>query len=204
MQDNIVVLSFAQESLAYQALAELKTLAQQHLSLRHAAVMQRDRDGQVLVKQESMAGAVHSGPLAGTLVGSLVGVLAGPIGVLLGTASGALIGSAVTLDKAEQRLGLLEQAMQAMPAGTTSLIASVSEPANDGAIDALAKGLGAHVFRRPLAEVQAEVDAQHQADAAAARQARRDSLGHWREEVGEGVERLKSRIETVLHADKKP
>ena len=142
MDQNVVILSFAEESKTYQALSELKALAaEQRVQLVNAAVVQRDGSGQLRIKDGASDGATATGPVTGTLVGALVGLLAGPLGVLLGSASGALIGSAVSIDKAQDRLSVLDQMMQAMPGGSTSLIATVGEYANE-VVNGLAERLG--------------------------------------------------------------
>ena len=214
MDQNVVILSFAEESKTYQALSELKALAaEQRVQLVNAAVVQRDGSGQLRIKDGASDGATATGPVTGTLVGALVGLLAGPLGVLLGSASGALIGSAVSIDKAQDRLSVLDQMMQAMPGGSTSLIATVGEYANE-VVNGLAERLGGTVLRRPLSAVQAEVDAQSEAHAAAAKEARRvlrekqsdewrDKFDDWKEEIGEGVEKLKAKISQAFGSDRK-
>lgn len=214
MDQNVVVLSFAEESKAYQALSELKALAlQQKVQLINAAVVSRDRNGTVSVKDGASDGAASTGPLTGTLIGALVGLLAGPLGVLLGSASGALIGSTIAIDKAKDRLSVLEQMMDAMPNGSTMLIATVGEYAQE-VINGMVQQLDGSVMRRPLAVVQAEVDAQNEAQAAAAKEARRvlrgkqteewrEKLDDWKDDLGEGMEKLKSRIENAFSSDKK-
>ncbi len=214
MDQNVVILSFAEESKTYQALSELKALAaEQRVQLVNAAVVQRDGAGQLRIKDGASDGATTTGPVTGTLVGALVGLLAGPLGVLLGSASGALIGSAVSIDKAQDRLSVLDQMMQAMPGGSTSLIATVGEYANE-VVNGLAERLGGTVLRRPLSAVQAEVDAQSEAHAAAAKEARRvlrekqsdewrDKFDDWKDEIGEGVEKLKARISQAFGSDRK-
>ena len=214
MDQNVVVLSFAEESKAYQALSELKALAlQQKVQLVNAAVVSRDRNGTVSVKDGASDGAAATGPLTGTLIGALVGLLAGPLGVLLGSASGALIGSTIAIDKTKDRLSVLEQMMDAMPNGSTMLIATVGEYAQE-VINGMVKKLDGSVMRRPLAVVQAEVDAQNEAQAAAAKEARRvlrgkqteewrEKLDDWKDDLGEGIEKLKARIENAFGSDKK-
>ena len=74
--------------------------------------------------------------------------------------------------------------------------------------------LDGSVMRRPLAVVQAEVDAQNEAQAAAAKEARRvlrgkqteewrEKLDDWKDDLGEGIEKLKARIEHAFSSDKK-
>lgn len=213
MDKNVVVLSFAEASKAYQALSELKAAAlQERLQVETAAVVSREADGRVVVKDAASDGEVTSGPLTGTLLGALIGLLAGPLGVLLGGMSGAVIGSSVSLDKMQDRLSVVDQMMQAMPVGSTSLIALVQEPAVE-VVDQLAAGLQGTVLRRPLEAVQAEVDAQVEAHEAASREARRvlrekqkdewqGKFDNWKEELGDGIDRLQARISDLFGGKK--
>lgn len=214
MDQNVLVLSFAEESKAYQALSELKAAAvQQRVRLQSAAVVHRDAQGVLSVKDGASDGRIAGTPLTGGLIGALVGLFMGPLGMLLGTASGALIGGAVAMDKAQDRLSVLDQLMQAIPAGSTALIATVEEVAVE-VVNGLATNLGGSVLRRPLAAVQAEVEAHTEAQQAAAKEARRvlrekqgdewsDKFDNWKEELGEGFDKLKAKLEQTFGSDKK-
>lgn len=68
--------------------------------------------------------------------------------MLLGSASGALIGSTIAIDKAKDRLSVLEQMMDAMPNGSTMLIATVGEYAQE-VINGMVQKLDGSVMRRP-------------------------------------------------------
>lgn len=213
MDQNVIVVSFPDDAKAYQALSEIKALAvKDKLQLVNAAVVHRDHEGLVHLKDGATDGQVASGPLTGTLVGALVGMLAGPLGVLLGSVSGALIGSAVAVDDASDRASVLDQMMQSIPNGATSLIATVGEYAPE-VINGLITNLGGSVLRRPLAVVKAEVDAHSEAQAAAAKEARRvlrtkqgdewhDKFDNWKEELGESFDKLKNKLEQAFSSKK--
>ena len=213
MDKNVVVLSFAEASKAYQALSELKAAATAgRVDLETAAVVGRGADGKVEVKDGASDGTATTGSLTGTLVGSLIGILGGPLGVLLGGMSGALIGSAVSLDKVTGRLSVLEQMMRAMPPGSTTLIATLGEDTPE-ALDMLAANLGGTVLRRPLGAVVAEIEAESEAQEAAADQARkvlrdkqkdewRDKFDNWKDEVGEGIDKLQAKIAEAFSSKK--
>ena len=214
MEQNVVVLSFAEESKAYQALSELKgAAAQQRVQVQSAAVVQRDAQGVLKIKDGASDDSLAATPLTGSLIGALVGLFMGPLGMLLGTASGALIGGAVAADKVHDRLSVLDQLMQAIPAGSTALIATVDEVAVE-VVNGLAATLGGSVLRRPLVAVQAEVEAQTEAQLAAAKEARRvlrekqgdewrDKFDNWKEELGDSFDKLKSKLGQTFSSDKK-
>ncbi|HMO48387.1 MAG TPA: DUF1269 domain-containing protein [Rubrivivax sp.] len=205
MQENVVVISFAEDSKAYQALSELKQAALQgRVQVRNAAVIARDAGGAFSVRDAATDGSAGTAPWVGTLVGSVVGILAGPLGVLLGAASGALIGSAVSADKIDARASLIDQMLNAVPPGATAVVATLGEYA-DEVVDKLAAGLDGWVLRRPAAAVLAEVEAVRDAQNAAAKEARRvlrdqqkdewkDKFDNWSDELGDKWHAFKARL----------
>lgn len=205
MQENVLVLTFAEESKAYQALSELKQAAvQERLQLRNAAVITRDAEGTFSVRDAASDGSAGTGPWVGTLLGSVIGMLAGPLGVLLGAASGALIGTAVSADTLDTRASLIDQMLNAVPPGATAVVATVGEFATE-VVDQLAAGLGGWVLRRPAAAVLAEVESLRDAQQAAAKEARRvlraqqkdewrDKFDNWTDELGDKWDAFRKKI----------
>ena len=204
MDQNVVVLSFAEESRAFEALSLLKNAVGPQLKLHNAVVVQRDAQGMLNIRDQASDGAVARVALNGTLIGALVGMLAGPLGILLGGVYGAVCGDAVALDRAEDRASVVDQIGTVIPQGSTALIAQVDE-ADVAAVDAIAKQLEATLLRRPLEAVQAEVRAQKEAHDVAAQAAVRalrlqhlDKWEHkvedWKNEVKASAARLKARI----------
>ena len=207
MQENIIVLSFAEESKAYQALSELKAAAAQtRLQLVNAVVIDRDAAGGFRARDGSSDRAPASGPQVGTLLGSLIGIFGGPLGVLLGGASGALLGTAVSTGNLEDRATLVDQMLHAVPPGATAVVATVGEYAEE-VVDGLAAGLGGVVLRRPAAAVLAEVEALRDAEDAAAKAARRvlreqrkgewsAKYESWKDEVQDKWDALKQKVKS--------
>lgn len=204
MDQNVVVLSFTEESRAFEALSLLKNAVGPQLKLHNAVVVQRDAQGMLNIRDQASDGAVARVALNGTLIGALVGMLAGPLGILLGGVYGAVFGDAVALDRAEDRASVVDQIGTVIPQGSTALIAQVDE-ADVAAVDAIAKQLEATLLRRPLEAVQAEVRAQKEAHDVAAQAAVRalrlqhlDKWEHkvedWKNEVKASVAHLKARI----------
>lgn len=204
MDQNVVVLSFAEESRAFEALSLLKNAVGPQLKLHNAVVVQRDAQGMLNIRDQASDGAVARVALNGTLIGALVGMLAGPLGILLGGVYGAVFGDAVALDRAEDRASVVDQIGTVIPQGSTALIAQVDE-ADVAAVDAIAKQLEATLLRRPLEAVQAEVRAQKEAHDIAAQAAVRalrlqhlDKWEHkvedWKNEVKASAAHLKARI----------
>ena len=204
MDQNVVVLSFAEESRAFQALSLLKNAVGPQLKLHNAVVVQRDAQGMLSIQDQASDGAVARVALNGTLIGALVGMLAGPLGILLGGVYGAVFGQCVALDRAEDRASVIDQIGTVIPEGSTALIAQVDE-ADVAAIDAIAKQLEGTLLRRPLEVVQSEVQVHKEAHEVAARAAdlalrkhRFEKWEHkvdaWKSEVKASAEHLKARI----------
>jgi len=171
-QENVVVVRFTEPSKAYQALSVLKECdAKGRIGLESAAVVERTAAGELRIP-ESADNVGLVGTASGSLIGMLVGVLGGPVGALLGWGAGAMMGGAFDIDHAVTSDEALTVLGQAIPTGSTAVIASVEEPAVE-VIDSEMYMLGGDVTRRPVAEVMGELDAAEDAADAAARGARR-------------------------------
>jgi len=172
MAENVVVVGFSESSKAYEALSVLKGCdAEGRISLESAAVVERLANGELQVP-ESTNNMELAGTVSGSFLGMLIGVLGGPVGVLLGWGAGALIGGAFDIDRAVTSDEALTVLSQAIPPGTTAVIAEVEEPAVE-VIDGEMKKLDGTVTRRTTAEVMHELAAAEDAADAAAREARR-------------------------------
>ena len=205
MADNVIIMSFAEPSRAYQALSMLKqTDLKGRVTIREASVVTREHDGRFKVQDGADGGGVGTSIAAGTLIGAMVGILGGPIGVLLGTSFGMLVGSAVGADDAIDSATVLGQVIEAIPVGATALVARVDET-DPSVIDDEAAKLQGTVLRRPVADVQAEIDVAVQAQLAADRSVRqvlreqhradrRQKIDEWKNEVRAGFDSLKERL----------
>src|ERR1700693_3672461 len=166
-QENVVVVRFTEPSKAYQALSVLKDCdASGRIGLESAAVAERTAAGELRIPESADTVALV-GTASGSLIGMLVGVLGGPVGVLLGWGAGAMMGGAFDVDRAVTSDEALTVLGQAIPPGSTAVIASVEEPTVE-VIDGEIKKLGGETTRRPVAEVMGEArGAEDAADAAA-------------------------------------
>jgi uncharacterized membrane protein len=202
VNENVIAVSFAEDSKAYEALTTLKELgAQGQINVEQVAVVSRDDDGHIEVKDqvgdESLAGTASGG-----LVGVLVGILGGPFGVLLGGATGLFVGSLFDLADAEESDSVLTEISKTAQVGHTALLAHVIEPSAE-VVDAAMAKLSGTVLRRPVYEVEAEIaeaqEAQREAKKQARKQLRDARFKKNRDEAHEKVEELKAK----LHGDRK-
>jgi uncharacterized membrane protein len=196
--ENVVVVRFTEPSKAYQALSVLKELeADGRIGLESAAVVERTPTGELRVP-ESADNVGLVGTASGSLIGMLLGVLGGPVGLLLGWGTGALMGVAFDLDRAETSHEALTVLGKAIPPESTAVIASVEEPTVE-VIDAEMIMLGGEVTRRPAADVMDELEAAEKAADAAAREARRAVREQHKDEAKARVDERVGRLKEKLH-----
>ena len=196
--ENVIVIRFTEPSKAYQALSVLKELdGSSRIGLESAAVVERTASGE-LRTPESADNVGLVGTASGSLIGMLIGVLGGPLGVLLGWGTGALMGGAFDVDRAVTSDEALTVLGQAIPPGSTAIIARVEEPAVE-VIDGEMKKLDGEVTRRPVGEVMGELEAAEDAADAAAHEARRAIRAKRKAEMNAGVEERVGKLKEKLH-----
>jgi uncharacterized membrane protein len=170
---NVIAVSFPEEANAYEALARLKELdSKGSVSVRGAAVVVREQDGQITIKDQ-FGEESYEDTAGGGLLGLLVGVLGGPLGVLVGGATGVLVGSLFDEDDDDNTRSVLADISKSIRVGPPGLLAEVSEPAPE-AVDAVMAHLNGTVVRRSAADVELEVAAAEDAQRAAKKKARHE------------------------------
>jgi uncharacterized membrane protein len=198
--ENVIAVSFTEDANAYEALTNLKELDdQEQVDLAGAAVVVREEDGRLVIKDE-VGDIGYAGTATGGVVGLIIGILGGPIGVLLGGATGVLIGSLFDLDDVDDTDSVLEEVSRAARVGHPALMAEVSEDSPD-AVDALINRLGGTIVRRPLEDVEAEIAAVEDAQSAAKKAARKRLHEQRRAERKEKVQTKIAELKAKLHID---
>jgi uncharacterized membrane protein len=196
---NVIVVSFAEDSAAYEAFTNLKELDQQdQISIKGAAIAQRGDDGQIVTKDSLDTGQL-SGTATGGLIGLLIGILGGPFGVLIGGATGLLIGSLYDVDDAEETGSVLAEMSRAIRPGQTVVLAEVEEQSDDVVDQAMAK-LGGTVLRRSVDDVEDEIAAAEHAARAAKREARKQLLETRGSRAKEEIRRIVDELKARAHA----
>jgi uncharacterized membrane protein len=200
--ENVIVVGFDDDDRAYEAMTTLSELASQgQLGLAEAAVVVRDDDGHIDVKDQ-VASEGWAGTASGGLVGLLIGILGGPLGILIGGATGLAVGSLFDLADGEDTDTALTQVSKTVKVGRTSLLAQVVEQSPEVLDSAMAR-LSGTVVRRSVADVEAEIAAAEAAQREAKRKARAElhKARHEKrqEEAHAKVEELKAK----LHPDRK-
>jgi uncharacterized membrane protein len=197
-QENVVVVRFSDPSKAYQALSVLKDCnADGRIGLESAAIVERTSEGELRIP-EGTDNMELVGTASGSLLGMLIGVLGGPVGVLVGWGTGALMGGALDLDRADTSEEALSVLGSAIPPESTAVIASVEEPAVE-VIDREMEKLDGEVTRRPVAEVMDELEVAEDAADAAAREARRTLREKRKAELHADLDARVGKLKEKLH-----
>jgi uncharacterized membrane protein len=195
--ENVIAVSFAEDANAYEALTNLKELGNQgQVDLAGAAVVVREEDGKLVIKDE-VGDIGYTGTATGGIVGLIIGILGGPLGVLLGGATGVLVGSLFDLDDADDTDSVLEEMSRSARVGHAALMAELSEDSPD-AVDAAINRLGGTIVRRPLEDVEAEIaaleDAQREAKKAARKRLHEQRRAERKEKVHAKIAELKAKL----------
>jgi uncharacterized membrane protein len=199
--DNVIAVSFTEDANAYEALTKLKELDDQgRVGLAGAAVVAREVDGKVVIKDE-VGDIGYVGTATGGIVGLIIGILGGPLGVLLGGATGVLVGSLFDVADAEDAESVLEEISRSVRANHTALVAELSEGSPD-VVNAAMDSLGGTVIRRPLYDVEAEIARAEDAQRAAKHEARKRLREQRREERKENFEEKIAELKSKLHIDR--
>jgi uncharacterized membrane protein len=123
---GMIIAAYSDEGAADAALDALEQAKRSGvLAFDDAAVIRRDADGKVSVKE---TGDLRTGKGAGigALIGGVVGVLGGPMGVALGAGAGAAIGGVAAHSDAGFDNQTLARIGGALPASTSALAATTS------------------------------------------------------------------------------
>ena len=127
-QSQFVIAAFTDENSAGSALASLlKAKRERNLGVEEAAVIRKEDDGKISIKEEGELGA-GAGAVAGGLLGSIVGILRGA--PIAGTGLGAVLGGAAAhaFDSGIPDSRLNEIA-KSLPNGSSAVAAVVAESA---------------------------------------------------------------------------
>ena len=149
--NQMLVAVFDTEHAAAKGLEALKELHQEGgISLYGWALIVKDRDGQISVKQHS--GVAVAGTALGLLMGGIVGILGGPAGSVVGGAIGAYVGLLADWARHGIDLQFLSDLNRTLLPGKAAVLAEIEE-SWISPLDARLKEHGGSVFRRFRADV---------------------------------------------------
>lgn len=155
---NIVVVNLKVESEGYQAISELSKLpVTDSAAILEMALVKRV-DGKLIVNDSYNSG-IHTtdDTLRGSLIGGILGILGGPIGVLIGGSAGALTGSIMDADDADNSASLIETVASKMLDNESALII-LAEEETESVIDRNLEKFNVDIIRFDAAVIAEEVD----------------------------------------------
>ena len=152
--NKMLVAVFDTESAAFEGLSALKDLHRGgDITLYSSAVIAKDKNGKVELRQEADAGPV--GTAVGLLAGSLLGVLGGPAGLAVGASIGGLAGLIFDVNKTGVDVTFLDDVSKALTGGKFAVLSEIEESWTTP-VDTRVHKLGGIVFRRLRGEVVAD------------------------------------------------
>jgi uncharacterized membrane protein len=195
---NVIAVAFEDDRNAYKALTSLKELDSQHrVRVAEAAVVVRDQDGQLVVKDRVESTSLPA-TAGGGLIGLLIGVLGGPLGVLVGGSYGLFVGSLFDLSDIEEADSALAAISGSVRVGHSALLAAVDEQSPE-VVDAAMADLDGTVMRRTVADVEAEIAAAESAERKAKREARKELVRERHEHDKTAVQAKLEELKAKLH-----
>lgn len=189
--DKILIAVFDTEETAFEGIAALKDLHREgDISLYASAVIAKDAQGQVAVRQAADRGPV--GTLVGIVTGSFIGLLGGPVGVAVGAYVGGTGGILYDLFSAGFGVDVVDDVSEALTPGKAAVVAEIDEywvtP-----VETRLGAMGATIFRRLPGEV---LDEQLMREAEASKAELEQLQAELHEESGEAKAKVQAAIET--------
>jgi len=190
--NKMIVVVLNNESSAYEGVKALRELhAEGSLTLYATAVIARDAEGKVNVKQAADQGPL--GTVLGFTTGSLIGLLGGPVGLAVGAAAGGIAGSLYDLAQVGVGDDFLTEVSQNLLPGNAAVVAEVDEDWVTP-LDTRMETIGGVVFRRNRGEF---IDAQIEQEIAADRAELAELKAEYDQAVGDSKAKLKAKIEAA-------
>lgn len=197
--NKMLVAVFDTEGAAFEGLSALKDLHRGgDITLYSSAVIAKDKNGTVEVRQEADPGPV--GTAVGLLTGSLLGILGGPAGLAVGASIGGLAGLIFDVNKTGVDVTFLDDVSKALTSGRFAVLAEIEESWMTP-VDTRLHKLDGIVFRRLRGEVVADQlmreSAAFEADLKALNDDLKQAAAENRAAVQKDIEAVKKQIKVV-------
>jgi uncharacterized membrane protein len=147
---ELIVSVYNDRLMAGTVLSQLKKMDDDgSLDIRNAAMLIKDEDGHLHLKDEEDVGT-GAGALFGAITGGLIGLLGGPAGAIVGAVAGAATGGAAAaiIDMGFSN-DQLKELQASMPAGSSALVVLVEHKWIEKLVGELEKNRG-KLFRHEL------------------------------------------------------
>lgn len=160
---SVVVASFNDEQVAFAAMDQLKRAQNESaIELKSMAVVQRDTDDKLTIKETGDPGAVR-GAAVGGAIGGVIGLLLGPLAIPVAAAGAALGALTEKLHDAGIDDAKLQRLGNGLRAGTTAVVAmttansssEVSRILTESGASVITEGLNEYTYQK-LAEASGD------------------------------------------------
>lgn len=152
--NKMLIAVFETETKAYEGLSALKDLHNNgDITLYATAVINKDQNGQVRVKDSADQGPIGTG--VGLLTGSLLGILGGPVGLAVGAFTGSVAGLIYDVSVDDVNTTFADDVSAALSKGKTAVVCEIDETWT-APVDTKLEALDGLVFRRYRYEVEDE------------------------------------------------
>jgi uncharacterized membrane protein len=152
--NKMLIAVFETETKAYEGLSALKGLHESgDITLYASAVINKDQNGQIKVKESADTGPIGTG--VGMLTGSLIGLLGGPVGLAIGAFTGTMAGMLYDVDVDDTNYEFVDDVSAALGKGKTAVVCEIDETWTIP-VDTKLQALDGLVFRRLRYEVEEE------------------------------------------------
>ena len=180
--NKMLIAVFDTETKAYEGLSALKGLHENgDITLYAAAVINKDKNGEIRVKDSADQGPVGTG--VGLFTGSLVGLLAGPVGMAFGAVTGAMAGLVFDVSDSDINSKFIDDVSAALTNDKTAVVCEIDETWTVP-VDTKLQALDGLVFRRYRYEVE------------------EDQLNREAEAISNEYKQLKEEFKEAREADK--
>src|SRR6266511_1663205 len=152
--NKMLIAVFETETKAYEGLSALKDLHNNgDITLYATAVINKDQNGQVQVKDSADEGPIGTG--VGLLTGSLLGILGGPVGLAIGAFTGSVAGLIYDVNVDDVNTTFVDDVSKSLSKGKTAVVCEIDETWTVP-VDTKLEALDGLVFRRLTYEVEDE------------------------------------------------
>ncbi|MGZ5255974.1 MAG: DUF1269 domain-containing protein, partial [Flavitalea sp.] len=119
--NKMLIAVFETETKAYEGLSALKGLHKDgDITLYAAAVIHKNKNGEIQVKESADEGPIGTG--VGLLTGSLIGLLAGPVGLAIGAFTGSVAGLIYDVNVDDVNTTFADDVSEALGKGKTAVV----------------------------------------------------------------------------------
>ncbi len=201
--ENVVAVSFAIESEAYQAMSSLKKISINELFVISQAALIKKVAGRIVTEDAFDTGInTEDDTHIGGLIGGLVGIVGGPVGMLLSGSIGALTGSVVDSVQANHGVTMIEKVADQFMDGETGIVMLVQEK-TPAALDLELSKYSAVVIRADAAEVAEEIKYAQDMERELEKEARKKLREEKKEEHKQAVEERRAKMKSDFEELKK-